>query len=182
MWILLHLLLLHSQPAACRAIYFPKTCRSTTNAPLLHVRTHRPLVVFSVLYLDDFSRLIAALTHIHAWSGAGVAKNGAPKNKMNIMLDLIPKVSRVRFQPWNPGYRRGLLTFMPSSWWCSRDGPHCGAWSVQIPFQQDLMWLPFCHTHRSRLLHCANRLVTLLEDLKYMTRCNNPKHEKHAHV
>ena len=31
-------------------------------------------MAFSVLYLDDFSRLIVPLTHLHSRSGAGVEK------------------------------------------------------------------------------------------------------------
>ena len=122
MWILLHLLPL---PAAW-AIYFPKTCSTTkyyqcnAAALQLHVRTHRPLVAFSVLYLDDFSRLIVPLTHLHSRSGAGgVEKNSPTWSFYSLFDEVFIRVSSVGFQPWNPGYWRGLLTFhvqaVPSS-------------------------------------------------------------------
>ena len=46
-------------------------------------------MAFSVLYLDDFSRLIVPLTHLHSRSGAGVEKTPQLDNFIHCLMKFL---------------------------------------------------------------------------------------------
>ena len=144
---LIHCSVNSSSPAttlpAAWAIYFPKTC--TTNAAL-HVRTYRPLVAFSAYF--TWMRFLTVNSTIDTFT-LKVEQGWKLTSKLCHSILKEPFLLgfwRVGFQPWNPGYWRGLLTFMCHPISCSRRTPLLLA-ECANSFSTGFDVTTFCHNH-----------------------------------
>ena len=144
---LIHCSVNSSSPAttlpAAWAIYFPKTC--TTNAAL-HVRTYRPLVAFSAYFtwmrfltvnstIDTFTLKVE-----QGWKRPSKLCHSIPEPSLILILlgVLTSWISTLKSR-----ILKRIIDIHVPSHLLYVDGPQCFLRSVQIPFQQDLMWLLF---------------------------------------